>query len=77
MPGLDVVSGAAPAALAGLPRPDAIFLGGGVTADGVLGRCWESLAPGGRLVAHAVTVESEALLQSGSVPWAATWSSWP
>jgi precorrin-6Y C5,15-methyltransferase (decarboxylating) len=62
VPGLEVVCGAAPAALAGLPRPDAIFLGGGLTADGVLERCWESLAPGGRLVAHAVTVESEALL---------------
>ncbi len=62
VPGLDVVCGAAPAALAGLPRPDAIFLGGGLTSDGVLERCWESLAPGGRLVAHAVTVESEALL---------------
>jgi precorrin-6Y C5,15-methyltransferase (decarboxylating) len=62
VPGLDVVCGAAPAALAGLPRPDAIFLGGGLTVDGVLERCWESLAPGGRLVAHAVTVESEALL---------------
>ena len=40
----------------------AVFLGGGLTAYGVLDKCWEALPPGGRLVAHAVTVESEALL---------------
>jgi len=62
VPGIDVVCGAAPAALAGLARPDAVFLGGGLTADGVLDTCWEPLPAGGRLVAHAVTVESEALL---------------
>jgi precorrin-6Y C5,15-methyltransferase (decarboxylating) len=62
VPGIDVVCGAAPVALAGLARPDAVFLGGGMTADGVLDRCWEVLPPGGRLVAHAVTVESEARL---------------
>jgi precorrin-6Y C5,15-methyltransferase (decarboxylating) len=62
VPGLDVVCGAAPAALTGLPAPDAVFVGGGITADGVLETCWQSLAAGGRLVAHAVTVESEALL---------------
>jgi len=64
VPGIDIVSGAAPAALAGLPAPDAVFLGGGLTADGVLETCWQSLVPGGRLVAHAVTVESEARLHA-------------
>ncbi len=62
VPGLEVVTGPAPAALAGLPAPDAVFVGGGLTADGLLETCWERLRPGGRLVAHAVTVESEAVL---------------
>lgn len=62
VPGLDVVEGDAPAALAGLPRPDAVFVGGGVTAPGMLDACWGALAPGGRLVAAAVTLESERAL---------------
>ncbi len=59
VPGLQLVAGTAPAALAGLPRPDAIFIGGGVTAPGLLETCWSALTPGGRLVANAVTIESE------------------
>ncbi|MGQ4598437.1 precorrin-6y C5,15-methyltransferase (decarboxylating) subunit CbiE [Nocardia sp. R6R-6] len=47
--------------------PDAIFVGGGLTQDGVLETCWAQLRPGGRLVANAVTAESESLLLS----WAA------
>ncbi len=62
VPGLDVVTGAAPAALAGLEPPDAVFVGGGVTVPGMVEACWEALRPGGRLVANAVTVESEAVL---------------
>lgn len=62
VPELRVVTGAAPDALAGLPRPDAVFIGGGLTGDGVLDACWDALAAGGRLVANAVTVQSEALL---------------
>jgi precorrin-6Y C5,15-methyltransferase (decarboxylating) len=62
VPGLQVVRGRAPEALAGLPRPDAVFVGGGATATGVLDACWAALGPGGRLVVNAVTVESEALL---------------
>ena len=62
VPGLRVVTGRAPGVLAGLPAPDAVFVGGGVTTAGLLEACWERLAPGGRLVAHAVTVESEAVL---------------
>ncbi|MGV9777352.1 precorrin-6y C5,15-methyltransferase (decarboxylating) subunit CbiE [Streptosporangium sp. NPDC003464] len=64
VPGLSVVAGAAPAALAGLEPPDAVFIGGGVTVPGVVEGCWEALRPGGRLVANAVTVESEAVLAS-------------
>jgi len=45
--------------LTDLPQPDAIFIGGGATAAGIFELCWEILRPGGRLVANAVTVESE------------------
>ncbi|MDT4869935.1 Precorrin-6Y C(5,15)-methyltransferase [compost metagenome] len=62
VPGLQLVAGQASAALDGLPAPDAIFIGGGVTEPGVLDRCWASLKPGGRLVANAVTLQSEATL---------------
>lgn len=62
VPGLRVVTGAAPGALARLPRPDAVFIGGGLTAPGLLDACWDALPPGGRLVANTVTLESEALL---------------
>ncbi|MER7778580.1 precorrin-6y C5,15-methyltransferase (decarboxylating) subunit CbiE [Streptomyces sp. NPDC096191] len=62
VPGLQVVTGAAPEALAGLPRPDAVFVGGGLTAPGLLAACWDALPDGGRMVANTVTLESEALL---------------
>lgn len=50
----------APEGLEGLPRPDAIFIGGGAS-DEVLMRLWQLIPPGTRLVANAVTLESEAL----------------
>ncbi|VVO21677.1 precorrin-6y C5,15-methyltransferase (decarboxylating) subunit CbiE [Pseudomonas fluorescens] len=62
VPGLQLIRGSAPQALAGLERPDAIFIGGGVTRQGVLDTCWEQLKPGGRLVANAVTLQSEMTL---------------
>ncbi|MFE9476976.1 precorrin-6y C5,15-methyltransferase (decarboxylating) subunit CbiE [Streptomyces spororaveus] len=62
VPGLRVVIGAAPDALAGLPAPDAVFIGGGLTAPGLLDAVWAALAPGGRLVVNTVTLESEAVL---------------
>ncbi|NEQ19627.1 MAG: precorrin-6y C5,15-methyltransferase (decarboxylating) subunit CbiE [Microcoleus sp. SIO2G3] len=58
-PYLQIVAGKAPAALKNLPQPDAIFVGGGATAEGLFEVCWEPLRPGGRFVANAVTVESE------------------
>lgn len=58
---LRVVEGAAPDALAGLPRPDAVFVGGGLS-DALLDRLFADLPSGVRLVANAVTLESEALL---------------
>jgi precorrin-6B C5,15-methyltransferase / cobalt-precorrin-6B C5,C15-methyltransferase len=62
VPRLEVRQGQAPAALEGLDEPDAIFVGGGVTEDGLLERCWSALRPGGRIVANAVTLEGEARL---------------
>ena len=62
VPRLDVVRGTAPEALAGLPAPHAIFVGGGATAPDLLDLCRESLRPGGRLVVHGVTLETESLL---------------
>lgn len=62
VPGLQLIRGSAPQALAGLERPDAVFIGGGVTREGVLQTCWEQLKPGGRLVANAVTLQSEMTL---------------
>jgi precorrin-6B C5,15-methyltransferase / cobalt-precorrin-6B C5,C15-methyltransferase len=58
-PHLQLIQGKAPAALQDLPTPAAIFIGGGVTTPGLLATCWTALRSGGRLVANAVTVESE------------------
>jgi precorrin-6Y C5,15-methyltransferase (decarboxylating) len=58
-----VVHGEAPDALSGLsPRPDTVFLGGGVARPGLLEACWRALEPGGCLVANAVTIDGEARL---------------
>jgi precorrin-6Y C5,15-methyltransferase (decarboxylating) len=62
VPGLVVVEGTAPLALAGLPTPDAIFVGGGGTDEGVMDAAIAALKSDGRLVANAVTLEMEALL---------------
>ncbi|MER8232326.1 precorrin-6y C5,15-methyltransferase (decarboxylating) subunit CbiE [Streptomyces sp. NPDC094049] len=62
VPALRVVTAAAPDGLAGLDRPDAVFVGGGLTAPGLLDACWAALPVGGRLVANTVTLESEAVL---------------
>ncbi|MNB86184.1 Precorrin-6Y C(5,15)-methyltransferase [decarboxylating] [compost metagenome] len=64
VPGLQLVRGSAPQALTGLERPDAIFIGGGVTREGVLDTCWAELKPGGRLIANAVTLQSEMTLMA-------------
>lgn len=63
VPSLQVVIGEAAAALEALREPpDAIFVGRRLTTYGLLTRCRKALAPGGRLVAHAMTVEAESLL---------------
>jgi precorrin-6Y C5,15-methyltransferase (decarboxylating) len=62
VPFLKVVAGRAPDALAGLPAPDAVFIGGGGSDPGVVEAAIAALPAGGRLVANAVTLEMEALL---------------
>ncbi len=64
VPGLEVVVGSAPAALAGLDTPDAVFVGGGLTEPGLVDRCRASLRSGGRIVANAVTLEGERVLHA-------------
>lgn len=61
VPGLAVVTGRAPDALAGLPQPSAIFVGGGATTP-LLELAYAALPPGGRLVVNAVTLETQTLL---------------
>jgi precorrin-6Y C5,15-methyltransferase (decarboxylating) len=59
VPHLRIEIGTAPAAVAQLPRPDAIFIGCGTGGGEVIDACWAALKPGGRIVANAVTIESE------------------
>jgi precorrin-6Y C5,15-methyltransferase (decarboxylating) len=59
VPSLQVIEGAAPEALAGLPAPSAIFIGGGAREAGVLDAAIAALAPCGRLVINAVTLATE------------------
>jgi precorrin-6Y C5,15-methyltransferase (decarboxylating) len=58
---IEVVEGEAPGVLSGLPTPDAVFVGGGASAE-LIELCRAALAPGGRLVAHAVTLQTEMVL---------------
>jgi precorrin-6B C5,15-methyltransferase / cobalt-precorrin-6B C5,C15-methyltransferase len=61
VPGLEVLHAEAPDALVSLPRPHAVFVGGGATSE-TLERSWSALRPGGRLVVHAVTQETEMIM---------------
>ncbi len=58
---LSVIAGHAPDALAGLPTPDVVFVGGGGNAA-LHDALWPLLPSGTRLVANAVTLETESLL---------------
>ena len=60
VPHLSVVAGEAPHVFADLPAPDAIFIGGGASGPEMIERAIAALAPGGRLVVNAVTVETQA-----------------
>lgn len=58
---LEVEIGTAPDVLPASPLPDAVFIGGGLS-DPLLETVWSRLPVGTRLVANAVTLESEAVL---------------
>ncbi|MEO9325301.1 precorrin-6y C5,15-methyltransferase (decarboxylating) subunit CbiE [Nocardioides sp. C4-1] len=62
VPRLDVHRGDALDVAARLPGPHAVFVGGGATAPGLLDLCRDRLRPGGRLVVHGVTLETEQVL---------------
>ncbi len=61
VPSLQLIDGTVPEALEGLTAPDAIFIGGGLSVK-TFDACWQALRPLGRLVANAVTLESQAML---------------
>lgn len=62
VPGLTVVEGRAPGALASLDPPDAVFIGCGAADAMIVDAVIDALRSGGRLVVNAVTLESEAAL---------------
>ena len=62
VPELELRLGEAPAALADLAEPRAVFIGGGVAIPGLIEQCWQRLGRGGRLVVNAVTLAAEQAL---------------
>jgi precorrin-6Y C5,15-methyltransferase (decarboxylating) len=62
VPHLRVIEGSAPVCLDGSAMPDAVFLGGGASAPGLMDTVQSALRPGGRLVVNAVALETEAIL---------------
>jgi precorrin-6B C5,15-methyltransferase / cobalt-precorrin-6B C5,C15-methyltransferase len=62
VPHIEIVTGTAPGAFVTLPQPQAIFVGGGASDPTLLDAAFAVLAPGGRLVVNAVTLETEAEL---------------
>lgn len=58
---LDIIKAQAPDGLAALFLPDAVFIGGGLSTE-LLEWLFANLRSGTRIVAHSVTLESEALL---------------
>lgn len=65
---LEILTGTTSEVLDALPGPAAVFIGGGVQTE-VVDRSWEALGSGGRLVAHSVTAESDAVLLAAQQRW--------
>ena len=61
-PRMTLIEGRAPECLAGLPTPEAVFVGGGLTQE-AFEIAWDALSNYGRFVANAVTLETEAVLR--------------
>jgi precorrin-6Y C5,15-methyltransferase (decarboxylating) len=62
VPDLQILQGSAPAVFEDLPPPDAVFVGGGATGEGLIDAVWSRLRGGGRLVVNGVTIETQAEL---------------
>jgi precorrin-6Y C5,15-methyltransferase (decarboxylating) len=62
VPDLSIIEGSAPEALRDLPRPDAVFIGGGATGTGTVDAAWDALPSGGRMVVNGITIETQAEL---------------
>jgi precorrin-6Y C5,15-methyltransferase (decarboxylating) len=62
VPDLSIVQGSAPDALRDLPPPDAVFIGGGATASGLIEAALAALRSGGRMVVNGVTIETQSVL---------------
>jgi precorrin-6B C5,15-methyltransferase / cobalt-precorrin-6B C5,C15-methyltransferase len=58
-PRIHIIPEAAPKAYEGLPRPHAIFIGGGISDAGTFEGAWDALLSGGHMVANVVTIEGE------------------
>lgn len=65
---MQVLEGPAADSLADLPRPDAVFIGGGGTAQ-VIDQAVQRLRVGGRLVVHGITIEAEMLCVEANRRW--------
>ena len=61
-PFIDIRAGDMATVLPNLPAPDAVFIGGGLSIPDLIATVWLRLAPGGTLVANAVTLEGESVL---------------
>ncbi|CAI3953725.1 precorrin-6y C5,15-methyltransferase (decarboxylating) subunit CbiE [Commensalibacter papalotli (ex Botero et al. 2024)] len=69
VPSLQIIEDKAPEALQNLPRPNAIFIGGGLTSPQLLETVWDALQPLGRLVINSVTIEGDSLLFKAQQEW--------
>ena len=59
---LEALEGDTLSVMPSLACPDAVFIGGGATGEGVIDSAWSALPVGGRCVATAVTTEGEVAL---------------
>jgi precorrin-6Y C5,15-methyltransferase (decarboxylating) len=66
VPKLQIINNDIADTLGELPKPDAIFIGGGISAGNILDVCWQRLKPGGRMVINAVTIEAENILYNAA-----------
>ena len=62
VPGFRIETGDIGELLARLDPPNAVFIGGGARAGGLIDRIWDTLPAGGRLVVNSVTLETDALV---------------